>query len=424
MIALADCNNFFCSCERVFHPGLRNKPVVVLSNNDGCIIARSNEVKAMGIKMGTPLFKVRDFLEKNGVAVFSSNFNLYGDMSRRVMSILAGFTPGLHQYSIDEAFLDLKGMDDGTPDFLKTYGTKIVRTVGRGTGIPITVGIAPTKTLAKVASRYGKRFPAYHGVCVIDTEDKRVKALKGLDIADVWGIGRRHLEMLRYNSVRTAWNFTQKSEGWIRSRMNVTGIRTWKELKGEDCIQTDGLTQKKSICTSRSFAGEGLSDLHLMEEAVADFTASCCRKLKQQHSCCRALTVFACTSRFRQDVPQSTLDRTCCLTVPTNDTQELVNATLRLLKADFQEGCLYKRAGVIVSDITSDTAVQTILFDPIDRRKQARLAKAIDTINRKNGHDTVKLAIQGTEEKKWIKSEHRSRQYTTSLRDIIRVKTG
>ena len=230
MIALVDCNNFYCSCECVFNPNLRTQPVVVLSNNDGCIVARSNEAKALGIQMGCPLYQVKDLLEQHQVAVFSSNYNLYGDMSRRVMMLLSEFTPELTQYSIDEAFLDFSGMGEG--ETLRRYGKNIVKTVGRGTGIPVTVGIAPTKTLAKVASKFGKKFKGYEGVCLIDTEEKRIKALQQFDIADVWGIGRRHLAKMNYYDVHTAWDFTQKSESWVRRLFTVTGVRTWRELRG------------------------------------------------------------------------------------------------------------------------------------------------------------------------------------------------
>ena len=212
MFGLVDCNNFYCSCERVFNPALRTSPVVVLSNNDGCVIARSNEAKALGIEMGAPFYKVKAFLERNKVAVFSSNYTLYGDMSRRVMMLLAGFTPALTQYSIDEAFIDLSGFGKG--EALRSYGRRIVSTIGRGTGIPVTLGIAPTKTLAKVAAKYGKRYKGYGGVCLIDTEDRRVKALRGLPVADVWGIGRRTVGKLEYHGVRTAWDFTQRPRLW------------------------------------------------------------------------------------------------------------------------------------------------------------------------------------------------------------------
>ena len=422
MIALADCNNFYCSCERVFNPALRTTPVVVLSNNDGCVVARSNEAKALGIPMGIPFYQAREVIEKNGVAVFSSNYNLYGDMSRRVMTLLAEFTPTLMPYAIDEAFLDLSGMGSG--EALRDYGKRIVRVVGKGTGIPLTVGIAATKTLAKVAAHYGKRYKGYEGVCLIDTDERREKALRQLPVGEVWGIGRRLRATLEYHGVRTAWDLTQKSESWTRRLLTVTGTRIWRELRGESCIDIDELPLQKSVCTSRSFADEGIADLGRLEEAVANFAAACSRKLKARQSCCSGLTLFAYTSRFRDDLPARSINRTIHLPVPTNDQQEIIHAAITLLRTDWDRSGIYhyKKAGVIVWDITAASAIQTNLFDPIDRAKQARLAAAIDAINRRNGHDTVKVAIQGTAPKNWgLKQEHISQQYTTNLLEVIQV---
>ena len=396
MIALADCNNFYCSCERVFNPALRTTPVIVLSNNDGCVVARSNEAKALGIPMGIPFYQARELIEKNGVAVFSSNYNLYGDMSRRVMTLLTEFTPTL----------------------------MIVRVVGKGTGIPLTVGIAATKTLAKVAAHYGKRYKGYEGVCLIDTDERREKALRQLPVGEVWGIGHRLRATLEYHGVRTAWDLTQKSESWTRRLLTVTGTRVWRELRGESCIDIDELPLQKSVCTSRSFADEGIADLGRLEEAVANFAAACSRKLKARQSCCSGLTLFAYTSRFRDDLPARSINRTIHLPVPTNDQQEIIHAAITLLRADWDRSATYhyKKAGVIVWDITAASAIQTNLFDPIDRAKQARLAAAIDAINRRNGHDTVKVAIQGTAPKNWgLKQEHISQQYTTNLLEVIQV---
>ncbi|WP_300725421.1 Y-family DNA polymerase [uncultured Bacteroides sp.] len=422
MIALVDCNNFYASCERVFNPALNGKPVVILSNNDGCIIARSNEAKMLGIGMGTPFYQAREMLEKHQVAVFSSNYNLYGDMSRRVMMLLSEFTPNLIQYSIDEAFMDLSGLGEG--ETLRDYGKRIVRTVTRGTGIPVTMGIGPTKTLAKLASRFGKKYKGYEGVCIIDTEEKREKALKACDIGDVWGIGRRHRKRMYYFDIRTAWDFCCKSESWVRKYFTVTGVRTWKELQGIDCIVEDDMTDKKSICTSRSFPGQGINRLEVLEEAVANFTAACARKLKEQDSCCSGLTVFAYTSRFREDIVSYQINRNIHLQVPTNDTQELVSTSVKMLRESWiGNGALYKKAGVIVWDICPDTAIQTSLFDTVDREKQARLAAAIDAINRKNGHNTVKVAVQGFDKSWHLTCEHISKQYTTNLNEVIRVKT-
>ena len=422
MFGLVDCNNFYCSCERVFNPALRTSPVVVLSNNDGCVIARSNEAKTLGIEMGAPFYKVKAFLERNKVAVFSSNYTLYGDMSRRVMMLLAGFTPALTQYSIDEAFIDLSGFGEG--EALRSYGRQIVSTIGRGTGIPVTLGIAPTKTLAKVAAKYGKRYKGYGGVCLIDTEEKRIKALKGLPVADVWGIGRRTVGKLEYHGVHTAWDFTQRSEGWVRRELTVTGVRTWRELQGESYIDIEELPQKKSICTSRSFPDQGLSRLGPLEEAIAHFASSCSRKLKEQDSCCRAVTVFAYTSRFRTDAPSSAINRTATLTVPTNDLRELVSVAVGALRSQWDASAtfFYKKAGVIVWDICPSGAVQGDLFDTVDRAKQARLAAAIDAINRKNGYNTVKVAVQGTDTSWRMKHEHESGKYTTNIDDVIKVK--
>lgn len=420
MLALADCNNFFCSCERVFQPQLRNTPVVVLSNNDGCVIARSNESKALGIKMGQPFYQVRELLEKNGVAVFSSNYTLYGDMSSRVMSLLSSYSPKIDIYSIDEAFLDFSGIAEG--EELRPYAEKIVREVGKGTGIPISLGVAPTKTLAKVASRFAKKYKAYNGVCIIDDDEKREKALKLLDVSEVWGIGRQASKKLNYYGVKTAWDLTQKSQSWVRNILTITGERTWKELKGENSILDDDLPHKKSICTSRSFPDSGLKELSDIEEAVANFAAQCSRRLREQHTVCQSVTVFAYTSRFRTDVLQNTIHETITLEVPTANMQELVSLAVHTLRKCWQKGeYYYKKAGVIVWNIHPDNAIQGSLFDNVDREKQTLLSKTIDEINRKNGYNTIRVAVQGYNKNWHLKSEHISKQYTTNINDIIEV---
>ena len=422
LFGLADCNNFYCSCERVFHPDLIGKPVVVLSNNDGCVIARSEESKALGIKMGDVFYQVKDKLEQNDVAVFSSNYNLYGDMSRRVMSLLSRYSPKVDVYSIDEAFLDFTGM--GTSEELTEYCRKMVRHIGKGTGIPISLGIAPTKTLAKMASKFAKKHKGYEGVCLMDTDEKREKALKLFDVADVWGIGHRSVEKLNYYGIKTAWDLTQKSESWVRKEMTVTGVRTWKELRGESCISIEELPHKKSICTSRSFAEQGLNKLAEVEEAIANFAAQCSRKLREQHTVCSSMTVFAHTSRFRQDLPQSYIYQTVNLIVPSNDQQELVSLAVKTLRANWKDGdgYFYKKAGVILWGICRDNAIQANLFDQVDREKQAALAKAIDAINRKNGHNKIRVAVQGDEKGWQLKREYISKQYTTNLDDVIVLK--
>lgn len=418
LFGLADCNNFYCSCERVFHPDLIGKPVVVLSNNDGCVIARSEESKVLGLKMGDPFYQVKDLLEKNKVAVFSSNYNLYGDMSKRVMSLLSRYTPKLDIYSIDEAFLDFSGISG-----LQEYGREMVRMIGKGTGIPISLGIAPTKTLAKMASKFAKNYKAYQGVCIIDTEDKREKALHLFEVGDVWGIGHRHAKKLEYYGIRTAWDFTQKSESWVRRELTVVGLRTWKELRGESCINIEELPHKKSICTSRSFPGTGLKRLADVEEAVANFAATCSRKLRESHIACQSMTIFAYTSRFRTDIPQDYLSVEVTFPVATNNLQEIVAAAIGALRQAWKDsGYLYKKAGVLVWNICLDSEIQGNLFDHIDRDKQRKLMEAIDAINRKNGHNTIRVATQGYSKTWHLKNEYISKQYTTNLDDVIRLK--
>lgn len=422
MFALADCNNFYASCERAFNPGLIGKPVIILSNNDGCVVARSNEAKALGIENGTPFFQLQERAQKERIAVFSSNYTLYGDMSRRVMMMLRDFAPNIWIYSIDEAFMDLKGLP-WQKEQLREKGIELARRVHRGTGIPITIGMAPTKTLAKMASRYGKRYAGYHGCCMIDTEERRVKALKGFSVEDVWGIGHRSLDKLSYYGIRTAWDFTEQSEGFVRRLMGIQGVRTWAELRGKSCIGVEQLPQKKSICTSRSFKDQGLNRLSDLEEAVASFAASCSEKLKAQKSVAALLTVFAWTSPFRQDLPAHYLQRSIRLDVPTSSLKELTKAALTALRTDYQgEAYHYKKAGVIVQEISSQEAVQTSLFDTTDRQKLALLEKAIDEINQKNGYRAVRLGVSVGDEGYRLKREFISKRYTTSLDEIIRVK--
>lgn len=424
MFALVDCNNFYCSCERVFNPALRDKPVVVLSNNDGCIIARSNEAKALGIKMGEPFFKIRQTLEEQKVAVFSSNYALYGDMSHRVMSLLSEFTPDISIYSIDEAFLQLPTAEHDPTFSIEEYGKKIVHTVTKGTGIPVTIGIAPTKTLAKIASHFGKQYAGYKNVCLIDTEEKRAKALQLTPIHEVWGIGRRLSPQLAYYGIRTAWDLTQKSEQWVRRNFSVTLARTWKELQGDSCIDIEELPHSKSICTSRSFPEKGISKLPLLEEAVANFAASCSRKLKQQRTACYGMTIFAYTSRFPTSGHPYQLSQTCSFSVATSDRQEIVSRAVEVLRQHWPDDItpFIKKAGVIAWGIIPDTAIQAQLFDPIDRGKQMALSKAIEEINRKNGHNMVRIAVQGYDKRWHLKCERISKRYTTDIDDIIEIK--
>ena len=450
MIGLADCNNFYCSCERVFRPDLIGKPVVVLSNNDGCVIARSEEAKALGYKMGDPFYQVKEKLEAEGVAIFSSNYTLYGSLSNRVMSMLSHYSPHIDQYSIDESFFDvdqsmaerffqdnLKENDTflNNESLLHQYGARISADVLRAVGIPISIGIAETKTLAKIGSKFAKKYKGYQGCCLIDTDERRHKALSLFPIEDVWGIGRQFSRKLDYMGIRTAAQFADKKESWVRSHFNITTVRTWKELNGESCISIEELPQKKSICTSRSFAAEGISDKDVVEEAVANFAVRCVEKLRHQGSVCQGITVFAWTSRFNENVPEYTIHDSLTLPIATNAQEEIVGAALSILRAKYPKSMAdsrpdrpdmsfhFKKAGVILWQISPDHPRQQDLFDPIDRSRQKALMEAIDAINRKNGYGTIRQAIQGTDCRFDLKREYMSKQFTTNIHDILKVKT-
>ena len=450
MIGLADCNNFYCSCERVFRPDLIGKPVVVLSNNDGCVIARSEEAKALGYKMGDPFYQVKGKLEAEGVAIFSSNYTLYGSLSNRVMSMLSHYSPHIDQYSIDESFFDvdqsmaerffqdnLKENDTflNNESLLHQYGARISADVLRAVGIPISIGIAETKTLAKIGSKFAKKYKGYQGCCLIDTDERRHKALSLFPIEDVWGIGRQIARKLDYMGIRTAAQFADKKESWVRSNFNITTVRTWKELNGESCISIEELPQKKSICTSRSFSDEGICDKNVIEEAVANFAVRCTEKLRLQGSVCQGITVFAWTSRFNEHVPEYTIHDSLTLPIATNAQDEIVGAALSILRAKYPKPMAdcrsdrpglsfrFKKAGVILWQISPDHPRQQDLFDPIDRSKQKKLMEAIDAINRKNGYGTIRQAIQGTDCRFDLKREYMSKQFTTNIHDILKVKT-
>lgn len=414
MFGLVDCNNFYASCERVFNPSLNGKPIVVLSNNDGCVIARSNEAKSLGIKMGVPAYQIKDLVKQHDVAVFSSNYVLYGDMSGRVMSILAELAPEIEVYSIDEAFLNLEGIQD-----LQTLGSKIVRQVTRGTGIPVSTGIAPTKTLAKVANKFAKKYPAYNRLCIIDTEEKREKALKLFEIGDVWGIGRRQAAKLEKQGVKTAYDFTQLPGSWVRKNMTVTGERTWKELRGISCIDMETAPpNKKQICTSRSF-GKMVEDIDTMSEAIATHASTCAKKLRQQKSYAMSLMVFIHTNNFREDLPQYWKNTIIKLPVPTSDTLEIVHYALEGLKSIFMPGYQYKKAGVIITEIV--TSAQLGLFDTVDREKREKLMQVIDKVNGEHRH-LVKLAVQGNGRDWKLKQEQLSKRYTTDINEVLTIK--
>lgn len=375
MFALCDCNNFFVSCERLFHPDLEGRPVIVLSNNDGCVVARSNEAKALGIQMGVPFYQIRPFVAQNGVTALSSNLTLYADLSRRVMRLLAQHTPTFEQYSIDEAYLHI---DHLPADRRKPYLEQLAHHIRKCVGIPVSFGIAPTKTLAKVATRYAKQYPAYHGVCAIDSEDKRIKALQRFPVADVWGFGAKAQAKLAAAGIATALDFANRPALFAQNLLHKPGLLTWLELNGTPCIVNANRDQKQSISQTRTFP-HPVSDPHTVERLLLQYLSHCAQQLRRQHSVCSSLTFFAHTSRFNEQ-DMFAISQTVALPVPTAITAELATHMLRAFRALWQ-AYPYKRAGVILSDITPDTTPQTLLFDDRQRDRDLRLQQTIDRIN-------------------------------------------
>lgn len=421
MFAVADCNNFFVSCERVFRPDLEGKPVMVLSGNDGCVIARSNEVKSLGIKMGVPLYQIKDLVEKHQITLFSSNFSLYGDLSSRVMSILSEHTIQLEQYSIDEAFLYFP--DSMTDEAVEDKCRSIVRQVRRGVGIPISIGIAPTRTLAKMASHFAKKHKGYRGVCHISNDEQRRKALSLTTIGDVWGIGRKSRDKLLFYGINTALDFADKDEPFVRQLMNKPGVMTWRELRGESCVSVAELPEKQSITRSRTFAAP-VNDVDDMQKYIADFCGSCASRLRHQRSVCRQMIVYAQSSRFRPEDSQAVIRALVQLPVATSNGAELTAAAMQCVRSQFKKGGNYKSAGVILLDIAPDTGVQQSLFDTRDRAKDKRLQQAIDQLNGTLGKNTVKLAVQmdSARDREYFHHEHLSPLYTTDIKQIFTIK--
>ena len=421
MWALADCNSFFCSVEKAFHPGLEGKPVCVLSSNDGNIIALTPEAKKVGIKRGDPVFKVKDIISCNNVKLFSTNMRLYAAMSRRVTNILRKSIHRVENYSIDESFCCLDGYERlyDMEDFMR----EIVEKVRLWTEIPMSVGIAPSKTLAKVGSKFAKQYKGYRSVCMIDTDEKRRKALSIFDLSDVWGIGRRTLEKLEYYGVHTPLEFADKSENWVKSRFTLPTIRTWRELNGIDCIDTAEVIAKQTICTSRSF-GNMVTELDDLKASIAHFASSCANKLRGQSSLCRSVTVFITSNRFRDDLPQYSNILTHILPIATADTLEITNTAITILKELYRPGIQYKKSGVILGDISSNKVVTQYLFDPIPNRPERHhLMQLIDKINQRYGTKTILLGVEGVENQKWTaKCEQRTPNYLTDINEIMTIK--
>ncbi len=418
MFGLVDCNNFYASCERVFRPDLNGKPVVVLSNNDGCVIARSNEAKALNIPMGAPAFEYKDVFEKNNVQVFSSNYALYGDMSFRVMTILSKFSPDVEIYSIDEAFLQFDGFDLFS---LQDIGIKMRKTVYKSTGIPVSIGFAETKALAKVANKIAKKFTdRTGGVYVINTEAKRIKALKWTKVEDVWGIGRQHTKRLQYFGVKSAFDFTQMADGWVRKNMSVVGLRLKRELEGKRTLEIEHLKAKKNIATTRSF-DKNYRTFEQLKERIVTFSVTCSEKLRKQKSCCNSVMVFVHTNFFREDLPQYSKSILVKIPYSTNSSIEIAKFACKGLEQIFRDGFTYKKAGVIILDIVPEMPQQLSIFENSNPRHKT-LMETIDRINREIGNHKLLLASQDLGRRWKMKQERLSPRYTTRIDEILTIK--
>ena len=400
MIALADCNNFYASCERVFNPALNNRPVVVLSNNDGCVIARSNEAKKLGIKMGIPVFKVRDIIVKNNVYVYSTNFALYGDMSSRVMSLLSKMSPEIEIYSIDEAFMNFSGIKNPIG-----LGLDMKLTVKKWTGIPISIGIGPTKTLAKVANYIAKK-NTNSGVFGLFNYKDTIHSLKNLPISEVWGIGSGYSKMLYSHNVKTAYDFICLDENWVLNNMTIVGLKTQEELKGYKKISLEiHKNRKKNICTSRSF-GKKIKDFKLIKESIIAHATRCSEKLRKENSCARYISVSIQTNRFDNSKKFYHGYKLKIIDLATNNTIYLVNLAVKILESIYIEDLEYKKSGVVVGDIIPENQVQLNIFNNDQlTEKQSILYNVVDSINDVMGRDKIRLLGHGINRKWSLKKE-------------------
>ena len=445
LYALVDCDNCYVSCERVFNPALEGKVVVVLSNNDGCVVARSPEAKALGIPEGTPFFQLEERFPGVEIHALSSNYTLYGDMSRRVMNILRQSAPNVFVYSIDEAFLMLDESFFTLHSSLftpKSWGEELAVKVRRWTGMPVSIGIARTKTLAKMASKFAKRYPGYKKCCFIESDEQRLKALSLFPVEDVWGIGRRHAVRLKERGIHSALDFTRLNADSVRRSMTVTGLRTWMELCGRDCIALEQLPRKQTICTSRSFP-RMLSSREELSVAVSGFAARCASKLRQQKSMAQFVTVFLSTNPFREDLDQCSMAQTVALVAPAQSDPEIIHAAQKAMDAcmaladsehRLASPLQWKRAGVIVGGTVPESEIQTSFLDipPVLKKKLQKLSKVADRLNARFGEESVMVAstLRPTDPdtgkaltfRNSILHSRRSPFYTTDIRDIIQVK--
>ena len=425
MLALVDCNNFYVSCERAFNPILENKAVGVLSNNDGCLIARSNELKALGVKMGTPYFQLADVRKQHEIVIFSSNYTLYGDMSARVMATLGRFVENVEVYSIDEAFLELAGYESVYPD-LGLFAQEVQSTVKQWTRIPVSVGIAPTKTLCKVANWFAKRQPEHGGVLLLDTTDKITEALTDFDVSDLWGLGWRYAGMLKRNGIRTAAQFRDLPDDWINSKLTVNGLRLAYELRGMPCkmLETEA-PAKKTICTAPSF-GRGVADLATISQAMITHLSRAAEKLRRQGSAASSITVFLHTNRFKRSMngelaKQYHGSQTVELPHPSNSTPELASYAQAALKRIFKFGYDYQKVGIMLMDLLPADYQQVNLFINGPDERLTKLSVAVDKINCRHGRDRVRLSSAGYDPGWHNKRQWMSKRYTTQWKEIVSV---
>lgn len=420
VFALVDCNNFYASCEKLFRPDLKDTPVVVLSNNDGCVVARSREAKSLGIKMGVPVFQIKAEMQRHGILAFSSNYALYADLSSRVMRTLEEMAPRVEVYSIDEAFLDLTGIESVLS--LVEFGQQVRERIGHWIGITVCVGIAPTKTLAKLANHAAKKYPATQGVVDLTNPDRQRRLLALVPVDDVWGVGRRLSKRLNALGIITALDLANASPRAIRDQFSVVLERTVRELNGESCIELEEIPPtKKQIVCSRSF-GVKVTQFELLREAVCEYATRATEKLRKEQQQAKVLTVFIRTSPFKDNEPQYSKSASGELLIPSCDTRDFIELANHLLKRIWKDGFRYAKAGVMLSDFYDPGMFQPGLFDDVSTRSNSQqLMSVLDTINQ-SGAGKVFFAGQGTKKDWSMKREHLSPAYTTRWDQLPRVK--
>ncbi len=420
VFALVDCNNFYASCERLFNPRLNNKPVIVLSNNDGCVIARSEEAKAAGIKMGAPAFEFRELIVRNNIHVFSSNYALYGDISNRIMKTLCALAPDVEVYSVDEAFLDLSGLKY---EDITAFAKEIRKTIMQWVGIPVSVGIGPTKTMAKIANHLAKKNPRYESILnMCELNEAETETLyKSLPVDEIWGIGGAYRDFLSGHGMRTIFDFIKAEESWVKKHMRIVGLKTLYELRGVSCLSLETFAQdKKNMCISRSY-GIPLELYEDIEQATSTFAVRAAEKIRMQGSCARALIVFLMTNRY-SNLPKYVNSILVQLPVATNMTNEIIHYALKGLKKIYKKGYKYKKSGVILTDLIPGDQLQYSIWDESNRQKLSDLINAVDQINAGIGQGAVKFAVQGTKRRWRMNQERLSPSYTGKWNEILTIK--